>query len=451
MDAETGAAVPRVRVGSYGPSRPRSTGSCISVPTDEKGAYRMRVAPGSSYVYYQGGTAEYPFSEEGSFEIDVAEGQTVKAPDLRVKRVEPIIIQVVGPDGAPVPNAEIAYYTDWHTPSQADAEGKCTIYGVRPGRPIVVTASDADGKLSGATIVEGAKPQETVTVTLDRPARITFRLLDQQGEPLPGLTVQLALTAQARKPEGLGPLEAFCHAAIAKATSDEAGEVRFESLAAGVTPEVFFTEKTASPPEWPEIPLLKPGATHDLGDVLIDLRTMSVRGTVVLADGSPVNEARVTINRWGSATVHTDEDGRFELPGLLPRETVLVVAASPDRKFFGAETVVPEWELEPAITLTPPVRIVGVLIGQDGRPVPRRPVQVDTVVGGGADGFATRGEASTDDNGAFMFEPVVPGTEYRLSVPDAKGKQWFLIHTFTVAPGADCALGLVKLPDFVKP
>jgi len=443
VDADTGAPIPKVRVASYGPSRPRSTGTCISVPTDEQGRYRMRVAAGSSWVYYQGGGTDYPFSRDTNFDIEVAEGQTVKAPDLKLKRIEPIVVQVLLTDGTPAAEARVTYYTDWQSPAQADAQGKCMIYGVRPGRPMVVTAADVNGTLAGVTIVEGAQPQETVAVTLDRPAGIALRLLDPQGEPLPGIVVQLALTAQARNPEGLGPLEAYCHAVIAKATSNGAGEVRFEGLPVGVTPEVFFTGKAASPPEWPEIPLLEPGAAYDLGDVLLDLRKMPIRGTVVSIDETPVAGATVIANVWKGPRARTDDQGGFVLEGFTPSEEVLVLAASPDRKLFGGEVVIPEWEIEPAIVLSPPVRVMGRLVGKDRQPLGGRAIMAHPPSGSMADGFPILGETRTNETGGFVLPALVAGIEYQLSVKDPTGETWHLVSRFTPQPGGDTDLGVL--------
>jgi hypothetical protein len=58
VDAESGKPVVRdpgsdqvLRVGLYGPSRPKSGAACLSSPVDGHGRFRIRVAPGVNFPY----------------------------------------------------------------------------------------------------------------------------------------------------------------------------------------------------------------------------------------------------------------------------------------------------------------------------------------------------------------------------------------------------------------
>jgi hypothetical protein len=86
LDSQTRAGIVDARVASYGPHRPRPGAACMSITTDQTGTYRMRVPEGRSYVYHQGGLPEYSYSRDVNFEIDVREGQTVRAPNLVLTR-----------------------------------------------------------------------------------------------------------------------------------------------------------------------------------------------------------------------------------------------------------------------------------------------------------------------------------------------------------------------------
>jgi hypothetical protein len=77
FDEVTGDPLAGVSIGSYGPHRPRSSAAIIGTRTDANGHYRLRVAPGKSYVYVSGPPPGYgsPGSAIGS-DIEVLPGQT---------------------------------------------------------------------------------------------------------------------------------------------------------------------------------------------------------------------------------------------------------------------------------------------------------------------------------------------------------------------------------------
>jgi protocatechuate 3,4-dioxygenase beta subunit/Zn-dependent protease with chaperone function len=73
-DAKTGQPLIGSDVASYGPHRPRSSAMVIVSPTDEHGFYRLRVAPGTSYLY-----ARTPHGEtqgEKDATVTLMEGET---------------------------------------------------------------------------------------------------------------------------------------------------------------------------------------------------------------------------------------------------------------------------------------------------------------------------------------------------------------------------------------
>ena len=65
-------------------------------------------------------------------------------------------------------------------------------------------------------------------------------------------------------------------------------------------------------------------------------RPGSIRGNVVMPDGSPVSEAvKVTLKalRGEVAMVYTDQQGRFELANIAPAQYTLEVEADRERRF----------------------------------------------------------------------------------------------------------------------
>ena len=70
-------------VGLYGPSRPRPGAAIELARVAADGSFRLRVAPGSNYVYLRG-ASDYTSTDGGSKTVDVAEGQTVEI-EFRVR------------------------------------------------------------------------------------------------------------------------------------------------------------------------------------------------------------------------------------------------------------------------------------------------------------------------------------------------------------------------------
>lgn len=87
VDADTGKPVqpgPRGDVAMYGPARPQSGGGCECEAIQPDGTFRLRVAPGSSYVYLRAG-AGWQSVGPNSFDVEVAAAET-KVIEFRVRR-----------------------------------------------------------------------------------------------------------------------------------------------------------------------------------------------------------------------------------------------------------------------------------------------------------------------------------------------------------------------------
>jgi len=72
IDGTTGEPFPGVIIGSYGPHRPRSGSPIISTGADDEGCYRLRVAPGQSYIYIAGVPSGY---DSPGAEVNLAPGE----------------------------------------------------------------------------------------------------------------------------------------------------------------------------------------------------------------------------------------------------------------------------------------------------------------------------------------------------------------------------------------
>jgi hypothetical protein len=85
VDAATGepVSVEGCYVGVYGPSRPRSGAAIVGARAQRDGTFRLRVAPGSNYVYV---AAQLPGLEgPRDFTVDIVEGRETKV-EFRVRQ-----------------------------------------------------------------------------------------------------------------------------------------------------------------------------------------------------------------------------------------------------------------------------------------------------------------------------------------------------------------------------
>ncbi len=437
VDAETGEPVPGVQLMSFGPARPRESGPAARTDADENGHYVLRVAAGSNYVQYIRGPEDYPVGQgpEARFEVDVKEGETVKGPDIVLRRVPPLTVLVIDPQGDPVEGAEVGRDGAWRT----DANGKCTLpaHWTDRLRLPIVARHDERGLIGLKSLREGARVEPT-TIVMTPGASVTMRIIDPDHRPSVGVGVQVQVWADAR---GRGT-----PAHIAATRSGLDGVVQFGNLPSGVAIGFSVSQTTARKVDWPDPGQLTPGETHDLGDVVVDLNTLSVRGTVILPDQTPVQGALVQTDFWRRC--YTDPEGRFELHEFRPDQKVTILAVSRDKKLAGFETLVPNWGLEPGIILKPTVSVRARIIGADGQPVVGQSIMVRASYSEELGGqLPIQFNAKTDAEGRIEVGGLVPGIEYSFRVTEEREGRLddLLKREFTPQPDVETDLGDLQL------
>jgi hypothetical protein len=147
----------------------------------------------------------------------------------------------------------------------------------------------------------------------------------------------------------------------------------------------------------------------------------TVTGTVIDAgSGVPIRHALVQVNGLVPASVLTGADGRFQVENV-PEGHVFLFAQKPgyfdSRALSGGDTgpgdslvTVSTGENDFRLTLYPAARIVGRVTDADGEPVENIQVQVlgEQIVQGRKQ-WQPRNGASTDDDGAYRIDGLVPG------------------------------------------
>lgn len=183
--------------------------------------------------------------------------------------------------------------------AQTGADGTARLTGFAPTGPTAVSCS-ATG-YSG-TREEFDSPPSFVPCTLVPLGRLTARLVDPDGEPLPALRVELRGGS------------AWSASSVETGTSDDEGRVvftlpsegTFEVVAAGPGRETVRRSLT-----------LEPGESHDLGEMVLEPGTTWQLRVVDGATGEPVPGASVApldpVQAFRAAA--TDESGLVEIEG----------------------------------------------------------------------------------------------------------------------------------------
>lgn len=253
-----------------------------------------------------------------------------------------------------------------------------------PDRPAVPPRVDDGGRLGADGDLGDGVPGE-----------VAGRVEDADGAPVAGVRVEL-LRPKGRRPRAAPPPDATRR--LAAAATDAAGRFSFADV---VRAEV---ELVVLPDERYEVPSPRPvrKGVRDLRLVL----ARAARPTVVVLDAAG-HAVRTTVEvddvlapggvrRWS-----TDGDGRAALGGLAARARYRLVVRAPSAEWQTA--VRPAWApADTEVRLEPALRVGGVVVDDDGAPVPDASVWVE-----GPDG--TSSVVSVDAAGRFEVGGVAPG------------------------------------------
>ena len=198
-DENTGKPLANISVGSYGPHRPRSSAAIISTETDAEGRYRLRVAPGVSYVYIAGEFDDYLMPAQG-VDITLHSGE-IKTQSFRLRKGLTLSGELVDTNGTPLRGTTLPLVIcplrqpGMEYPMKLDGTSAFTLGGLSPGKWRFGIVSD-DGACAWAIV----SPQE-ITLPVDGPVTVTLkriplqtlrgRVITRDGKPIAGVTVEL--------------------------------------------------------------------------------------------------------------------------------------------------------------------------------------------------------------------------------------------------------------------
>ena len=335
--------------------------------------------------------------------------------------------------------------------ASTDAFGEFRFDNLEPG-PYPLNAERAgfilDPAAERAVVNVKPAPEEAeVTLKLIRTGAISGRVLDSDGEPVTGASVQVVPLNQKK---GIGP--------IYSATTNDRGEYRSFNLPPGhyriavsYMPQfqqmrVKMQKSRTSPPGAPDETYAvtyypatldpKLAATVNVGDgadlqgydiPVRHARGVTVRGTVVASSGAPasaivnvtLSPVRQSIGFRNHDQLIQDASGAFELANVLPGTYALTAIAPLADSRLSAHRIVEVGDADVdgiQLTLAPPQTIKGVVVPPDGRKMPAGLIAVLVSRETRYDGSGGIGQPGND--GVFQLRDVAPG-DYDVALGNA--------------------------------
>ncbi|MBM3473011.1 MAG: hypothetical protein FJX75_07090 [Armatimonadetes bacterium] len=435
--------------------------------TDEGGAYALRVPPGTCKVScYRFGPGARPVTPTEQ-RVTVTDKQVVEGLDFgKGAKGAAVRGRVVDTDGKPVAGARVGSVVgvaasektfESHFPVVTDADGRFEL-------PIT-SASDSgrwpllalhhERRLAGLVwLPKGEIPDTDIELRLNPGGWLKGTVVSMDGKPLASVPLNWSLIG----PEGLGW-------GVEAGQTDEKGEFAWGPLPAGlrlgVHPGGDFYHLGTKVYRWVT---MQGGDDLEVEPIVLNPAGRTVRGTVLDADQRPV--ANATVYACGkSEGVRSDADGWWEMTGLPQQGQLWFVAIHPTQQLVAAESLDPDWEVEPGLMVLPPAAATGRLLDEVGTPVPGRRVYggpqfpIEVAGGGGLDTYDWQRElmgrlghpggwiyVRTDAEGRWRAEGLIPGVRYSLSVELSDGTRAPVRYDFIVGPEGTTDAGDLTMP-----
>ncbi|KRD44160.1 hypothetical protein ASE38_08350 [Cellulomonas sp. Root930] len=329
-------------------------------------------------------------------------------------------------------------------PATTDAAGHYSVPNLLPGSYAVTFTPPAGSALLGETyddapqwtptrVTVGSADVTGIDAALDRAATITGRTVDADGNPIPGVGVQLQSAAFTYTTATTGEDGTFTAAGLRP--SD--WRISFTAPSGSGWVSEYYDDvltweaQTAVP--------VAPGATVTLNDAVL-AHGNTITGRILGPDGTPRAGVEVFAgsNESNGAGATTDADGIYTIVGLADGD--YTVYAQPDWAGNLLAVVYPgSWDWDDAqdvhvsgaetralgdMTMVQGGAISGTVTGSDGAPVANANVRA-------ASGDAENG-ATTQSDGSYSINLLPPGS-YRVS---ASGYNPAIVRTYYAAtPG----------------
>lgn len=302
--------------------------------TSKDGMARFHLPPGN-YVVTGVWVAGYSWNQDKSKTFRVEAGKTERA-TLAVKAVPQVTIIVRDLADRPVPRAKVRVLPLTGAPKDlvAGGDGRFSINSadIGPFFCFILVRHPHKNLVALEGVAKDEKPPE---IKLQPPTKLSGIVLDSQGRPVGGASVQAHIAGA----------HSDRFALVATARTDKEGRYRMEL--AGTSSSYAISARAASYSVTETLlnqSQLAPGRGKVKNLVLKDADRV-VRGVVNDAQGKPVPGAFVLARplegRDFPSCVVTDDKGQFALEGLNNDLVIYLFAEAPGRGWIGDCTIAP--------------------------------------------------------------------------------------------------------------
>lgn len=327
--------------------------------------------------------------------------------------------------GAPAPDVTVQVSgPSWSSPVATDPAGHYVVSGLIPGAytvtfvpptgsPLLGESYDDDASWNPTRITVSTADVTGIDAVLDHAATVTGRVVDVDGNPIPGVSVQLQSVAFVYASASTGADGTFTAAGL------RPGDWRVSFTAPNGSAWVSELYDDAQTPETQTVVPVAPGATVTLNDAVL-ARGGTITGRILAPDGTPRAGIEVyasTVSGGSGATTGTY--GTYAISGLADDDYTVYAQSDWGANLVGV--VYPgttRWEDAERVqvadaatvtlhdmTLVAGATLSGVVYGPDGAPLARAFVK--------AVSDQDQNGATTADDGSYSITLLSPGA-YRL-------------------------------------
>jgi hypothetical protein len=353
------------------------------VETDATGVFRLWVAPGKWQLNAQAGQPEHRNwrATQSPPVVEVAAGDQKEGLDFVFSPLPHAKGKVLLADGTSAAGVLVGLVRDlyerqtgsWEQrfPNKTGPDGSFDLelgeeYTPGQRQQTAVLAMQPDQGLVGLAVV--ADPAPLLEIRLAPGAYVTAQVSDSHDQPLAAVRVY----GWWYWGQGPGP-----SLALPEAVSDAQGHLKLGPLPAG-TVNLYVSGTDGAymlDPAWPRANndgqrvQIDAGVPHELPPLRLDRAGRTVSGSVLDADGRPVEGAVVIAELGNHPTARSDAHGLFTITGLAMRGPVRLAAVHPTQPLYNALSVDPDQGNGAHFTLQALGSMKGQIVDADGKPV----------------------------------------------------------------------------------
>lgn len=295
--------------------------------------------------------------------------------------------------------------------AETDAEGRFVLRGLPEGT--VEVDVEAEGFLEHEEeFLFGEGGVRDLEVALDFGGTLSGRVVFADGKPAPGARVTV------KRPDGATGMSSFRADNSSSSDTDADGRFFFSALGSGPFEVLSSTPRPGEEGYY----VARVEDVEVDSDVVLTLGPgYSVRGRVVDLAGEPIKRYALSVRPEGSFSFVTDpgsvgitsqrvrdDEGRFEVDGLLPGTWTLKIVAGGYGEVESTTLILPPSPPELLVEVFRLSTIKGTVRGPDGSPVAKASVEY-RIENGGFD-LGSFGFKNTNRRGQFRFGGVSPGS-----------------------------------------